>query len=505
MTKRRTSPRGSDGAAVVSRVVLGAALIAAAVYGVALLRHDPAPWPDEALFANPAVSLLRHGHLGTDVMAGYLPHIAERTYWMPPLYFVVLAPWFAVFGVGLGAMRAFSLVAGAAALVLTWRLARRAGLPEHAANIAVALLAVDGVFLRAARVGRMDVLALALALAAVERLLAARTGAPRAAFAAGLLAALATTTHPLAGAALAVVGADLSLRRDVPSLRAAAKGAAAPLGLWGLYIFRDPSSFVAQFGAQLARKASRHPWSFASMRSSLTMNLDQYRDASNPSVVDPHAAAVALWCVGTVGLVWGALRSPSLRPVLALHAALGLAVLTSMEMWYPVYVLPTVALGAAALLADVTVRGARRTVVAVVVLGVGATFGVRSLTRQQALLERWSELGTDGDYDAFCTRVGALIPRGATVFVSVLPDVTLGLLGRDDLRLRTFVPEGLPVAPAAVRAGLDDATVIVTGPWAPGTVADVVGPQRGRLLGLVGNSPEGYQARVWAMPARGAP
>ena len=467
MTKRRTSPRGSDGAAVVSRVVLGAALIAAAVYGVALLRHDPAPWPDEALFANPAVSLLRHGHLGTDVMAGYLPHIAERTYWMPPLYFVVLAPWFAVFGVGLGAMRAFSLVA--------------------------------------ARVGRMDVLALALALAAVERLLAARTGAPRAAFAAGLLAALATTTHPLAGAALAVVGADLSLRRDVPSLRAAAKGAAAPLGLWGLYIFRDPSSFVAQFGAQLARKASRHPWSFASMRSSLTMNLDQYRDASNPSVVDPHAAAVALWCVGTVGLVWGALRSPSLRPVLALHAALGLAVLTSMEMWYPVYVLPTVALGAAALLADVTVRGARRTVVAVVVLGVGATFGVRSLTRQQALLERWSELGTDGDYDAFCTRVGALIPRGATVFVSVLPDVTLGLLGRDDLRLRTFVPEGLPVAPAAVRAGLDDATVIVTGPWAPGTVADVVGPQRGRLLGLVGNSPEGYQARVWAMPARGAP
>ena len=79
-----TRPDGGaavPGPVLVARIALGAALLAGGGYVAALLLLDPVVWPDEALFSSPAINLLRHGHLGTDVMAPYLPGIATRTYW----------------------------------------------------------------------------------------------------------------------------------------------------------------------------------------------------------------------------------------------------------------------------------------------------------------------------------------------------------------------------------------------------------------------------------------
>lgn len=501
-------PVASPGPVLVARIAMGAALLSGAGYVASLLLLDPVVWPDEALFSSPALNLLRHGHLGTDVMAPYLPGIATRTYWIQPLYFVLLAAVFALAGAGILAMRALSAVTAAAALAMTWRLGRRAGLDPAAACVPVALLAVDGVFLRAARLGRMDMLALALTLATWERALALRTSARRRdGVLAGLFAGLSVLAHPLGAIAPAALAVQLAWtprgerRRDLAWL---STGLAGPLAAWGAYILLDPASFAAQYGAQLARKAGRHPWSVAYLARSLAFNLDQYRDASTPIGVVPQHAAAWLWAIGTAGLAWGARRHPPLRLLLVAHLLTGLAVLVSTEMWYPVFVLPTVALGVGALFSQGLVALPMRYASCGVLTALCVWFAGQNLAREEALRVRWTDPGAATDYRAWSARVGALIPRGATVFVAVFPDVTPGLSEREDLRFRTFVPEGLPVPPEVVRRGFDEADYVVIGPSSPGTLADVLAPRRGTLVGVVGSDPMVYRAMVYRMPSGGA-
>jgi len=488
-------------------VARGALAVAALYFGwnaLALLLHDPAVWPDEGLFADPALHLLRDGRLGTEVLRGYLPGIEARTYWIPPLYPVALAAVFAVFGATVTAMRGFSALTGLAALALTQRIARRAGLDALPAALPVALVAVDAVFLRAARLGRMDLLALTLCLAAVF----SAVGDPedetiplwrRAMFRAGLFAGAAFITHPMGAAGLVAVGvAALRSSSRRAAVAAVALGAALPVALWGVYIAVDPRSFAAQFGAQLARKAGREPFSAASLGNALRVYLEQYADLSRRGDGgDPRAAVQALWALGLVGLLRLAARHRAGAALLALHAAFAALALLSLEMWYPVYVVPTTALGVAALLGPAGFGGWSRAVV----LAVAGWFALGNVTREGTLRARWQEAGEAARYDTFCASVSAKIPPGATVFVSLFPDLTLCLARRTDLTVRTFLPEGLPVPAAQQRAVLDAAEYVVTGRDAPGTLADILAPRLGTPVAEVGAPRNNaYHARIYRMP-----
>ena len=123
-------------------------------------------------------------------------------------YALVVAASFSLFGIRLLALRGISAIAAAAALPTTYRLARRLGLSAAAAFVGSAFLCADVGFLRAARVGRMDMLALALI---VGSLLAAAGAGRRAPLYAGLLAALAGLTHPIG--LVALPGALLTVAR----------------------------------------------------------------------------------------------------------------------------------------------------------------------------------------------------------------------------------------------------------------------------------------------------
>jgi 4-amino-4-deoxy-L-arabinose transferase-like glycosyltransferase len=493
---------------LAARIIAGTALLAGAVYVVALFTSDPMVWPDEAVFANPAVNLVRHGYMGTDLMTGYMRGIEAHTYWQPPLYFVLLAVVFAVAGVSVEAMRGFSVLAAVAVLAATWRLGRRVGLGPAAACVPVALLAVDGVFLRAARLGRMDLLAIGLTLFAWERALAYEDDArARDATLAGLLAGLAAITHPLGLAAIGALGMWWLWTRKTAApvvLVRALAGFVVPVALWGLYVLRDPGGFAAQLGGSIARKAGRNPWSASFLWRSLQDYLGQYRDASNPTAVDPHLAAAVVWGVGTLGLLWGARANRRMRLLLVGQLLLGIVILSSSEMWYAVYFVPTVALGVGALFSAEVFDPPDRQMALALVAAACAWFAVENLMRQEALRARWAAAGESAHYDAFCARVGAFLPSGATVFVSVLPDVYLGLTKRPDLRFRSFAPEGVPLPRGAERSSVAAVDYVITGPQAPGTVADIVGPREGTLVGEVGHGTDGYRARIFRMPHAGA-
>lgn len=471
-----------------------------------LRLHDPPAWPDESLFADPAIHLLRDGHFGTPLLDGYLPGIATRTYWVPPLYPASLAALFAALGSSLAVMRGFSLATGLAALALTHRIARRVGMDPVTACVPAALLAVDGVFLRAARIGRMDLLALALALAAAhEALRDDETDVPAhrgPMFRAGLLAGLASVTHPMGMAALAAVGAHAALSpgraRSVPAV---ALGAAGPLALWALYIARDPGAFAAQFGAQLARKAARDPWTLRAITASLRVNLEQYADPSRPAQADPRTAVQLVWTLGTAGVVRLAVRSRAALPLALLHGLLAALTLLSLEMWYPVYVAPTAMIGLAAWLGPSGLGAAMRPWAMGAAIAAGLWFGERNVTRQAELRARWEAAGDAARYEPFCAAVSARIPAGARVFVSLFPDLSLCLARRTDLTLRTFLPDGLAVPPARHMEVLRGVDYVVTGRDAPGSLADGHAPRVGLLVAEVGAArPDSYHARIYRMP-----
>jgi len=53
---------------------------------------------DEGSFFSPAYSFANHGRLSSDIHQSFLPGSAKYTYWMPPLYLVVLGSFLKMWG-----------------------------------------------------------------------------------------------------------------------------------------------------------------------------------------------------------------------------------------------------------------------------------------------------------------------------------------------------------------------------------------------------------------------
>jgi hypothetical protein len=212
--------------------------------------------PDETTFLQPAEGLATGQGMGTPILDGLLPGIDQRTYWQPPGYFLVLALWGKVFGFEPLSARWLSRVLGVIGLLLLWRLALRWGVPKGTAWLCVLWTALDLTYQYGANLTRMDILNAVLVLVVLwaftvawERNELGMLGL------AGVGMAAATLTHLIA-LPLAIGLALFAKRRwgwrgvSVFLFPLALGGA-----LWAVYIAQDVGSFVAQMGAQFARKA----------------------------------------------------------------------------------------------------------------------------------------------------------------------------------------------------------------------------------------------------------
>jgi len=230
------------------------------------------PWVDEALFASPAVNLVSHGYMGTTVMetAGTRwQGIERRTYWMVPLHFLAQAGWYELFGFSLFSMRALSQVWGLFALAALYSIALILSGNRHVAALAAVLIAFDSSFIAAGSSGRMDMMNAALGVSGLAAYLYLRESHLQAAVLAshGLVCASALT-HPngilyFTSLILMMVYFDrrrLSFRDLAFATAPYVLGALA----WGLYISQDPTSFLAQFTANIQSGARlsylKAPW-----------------------------------------------------------------------------------------------------------------------------------------------------------------------------------------------------------------------------------------------------
>jgi len=476
--------------------VAGTALSIFAFYARVLLLKYPPVWPDESLFANTALNLLHHKGLATDLLSGIVPGIEHRTYLMPPAYFFYLAGVFSVWGTSVFAVRLASLAAALLVMGLVFSLGLRSGLGPWLSLIPVSLLAVDSVFLRAAVIGRMDMLAVAFILLALRLSLPKQASCfPGSPFLTGLACALALLTHPIGAVAVIAMAAAWAQLPGVRRRRALARmlaGFSLPMLAWSVYIIQDPGSFIAQFGGQLMRKAGRHPGTLARLMENLVLNLGQYGLAQELTGL--------AWACGLGGLYLAARKRKELLVVCAAQILVLAAILWSKEIWYPVYVAPLTALGLGLLVAVDKPWGPRKGWLCCLALFISVVFArgsLRHLADINALQNKVYRKETN--YEAFCADISVLIPPGSRTLISLIPDPYLKLAMRPDLVLREFVPEGFPVDPGQYRRYLATSDYIVAGvAGAPSVEVSEFLRARGELVATVGkHDGVGYYARIY--------
>jgi 4-amino-4-deoxy-L-arabinose transferase-like glycosyltransferase len=481
-----------------------------AFFAKALLLKYPLVWPDEAFFANPAINLLHHGRMSTDLLDGTLPGIGQHTYWMPPLYFLYIASVFRFTGPGLVPLRLASTAAALAVLVLTYLLAVRSGLGRWLSLLPVSLVAIDVVFLRGALTGRMDMLTLFFILLSLW--LATKSAAPWNSFLTGIVCALAALTHPVGAVAPVAVVAWRLLQRETRMPRSFLPlliGILIPFLPWLAYILVDPQSFMGQFGAQLARKSARH----ASLSFPIYsfFNLIAEYAFKGRNLID-FIWVLPLWFVGMAGLGDTELNlrpddSLARRSLLLLcgFQALTIAViLWGSETWYTVYVIPVTAIGLCHLLNNgrsVKSLGSERAVITAVVL-VWISVVLCSNLQHASRLDYLQNVvyRSETDYSDWSSQISGKIPPGSKVLLSIIPDPYFGLMGRSDLSLREFLPEKIPINHDIYWRYMSQADYVIVGigVQSPSAMAEEFLRSNGTLIDTVGRKAgNGYFARIY--------
>jgi len=451
----------------------------------------PTPWPDEALFTDVSVNLIRHGRFATDLYADFFPAMRQHYYLTPPLYHLVLAGWLGVFGVSLGAVRALSAITALAVLLVTYAIGRRLGLSHLLALGPSALLALDSVFLRGALLGRMDLLALLFLLLAIWLALGDSGGSARGigspstrGFFLGLASAFAVLAHPVGIVAMAVaVGWTVMARPSGRVLLPLALGMALGLLPWLVYAAQDFPSFLAQIGGQLERKGSRE-----SILSCLSIESAQWG-------VNAWLVWIA-WLAGLGGLGLASSRRRWVPILMGAQALVTLAVVTSCEIWYPVYVLPLTYLGFGCAWSALGRPGHRR-LAAFAVAAVALIFAQQNMNRVSKLRSQRDAFDVSAQYSEWCRTIGDFLPNGSRVLTDLLPTPYFGLTSRQDLALRLFPPSGFKRSAADSAAFVNGLDYVISGRSLASPQLQSFLMSHGRIVAEIGDrAGPGYYAAV---------
>jgi 4-amino-4-deoxy-L-arabinose transferase-like glycosyltransferase len=486
-------------------LIAGVALAACWFLGFAhaLFFKYPPLWPDEALFADPAINLLHHGVLGTDVLSGILPGASRCTFLQPPLYYFFLWFVFSLAGVSALSLRFASLILGLAAAALTYFLGSRSGLGRWAALSPVMLLFLDTTFLRGSLIGRMDMLALVFILLAL--VLDVGTWPPAAGaegrkkmFLTGCVCSLAALAHPMGAVAPAAVGLRRVAFPEAPRWRILpplASGILAPLALWVAYIVPHWKDFTVQFGGQVLTKAGRNPLALHQMIHTFRTFLEQYGKPGDPVLG-------VVWLAGLTGLFLAARRRRALLVLPACQLAIMGVAIWGGEIWYVLYLAPLTAIGLMHLVWLAAEPGIWRKSAGWLAVLLALWFAQKNVLRTY-LVNYDVNISNRGetDYSWFCRQVSLSLPPNSTVLLSVTPDPYFCLKERPDLILREFLPKGFPVDPSKYRQWvLDSDYVVIRSPDPSSEVWGLV-RAKGKLVARIGVPLEHcYYAEIYKFP-----
>jgi 4-amino-4-deoxy-L-arabinose transferase-like glycosyltransferase len=242
------------------RTFLVAIVIFQLLLGTALLLTR-APHGDEGTFGNAAYLLAAKGYLGMPTLAAdgtkWLAGIDRYFYWNMPLYVVVVAGWFKLFGVSIFGMRFVSLLFCGLATVSWYFVVRQLTGERVAALVSTAMIGLNYDMLVVGTGGRTDMMCAGLSAAGMAAYLLLRErNLSTAVLVSQSLLAAALLTHPyaafgmLATAAFAIVHDRSRLRWRL--LFPLILPYTLAVGAWLLYAAQAPEIARAQLLGNVA-------------------------------------------------------------------------------------------------------------------------------------------------------------------------------------------------------------------------------------------------------------
>lgn len=227
-----------------------------------LLANVRPPQSDEGHFAEGAMEIATTGRLITPTWTEWLPTLNRHVYAAMFLYFVSLAAWFRVFGIGMLSMRYFGVLWGTVLVFSYFVVVRKITRDRYAGFLALLLMALnyDLINLTTARYDGMAAALRASGLAAYASLRERHLSL--ALFAANAFIAAAAMTHPHGAFGFGYL-LILVVVLDRKQFRTSylAVGAIPYVIGWGMYISQDVDMFKSQFlgNAQVHKTSLLHP------------------------------------------------------------------------------------------------------------------------------------------------------------------------------------------------------------------------------------------------------
>ena len=306
-----------------------------------------APWWDEGLFADVAITFRNYGHLGSSVLDphGYLefPLVDRFTYWQFPAYMIALGGWLRLVPATMVGIRLFSVFWGCVYVLCWFLIVRCLSGKESLALMVSSVVALNYATVAAASDGRMDMMCAGLGYAGIASYLCLRdshwTGA---ALLSGCFGVASLLCHPMGGLMnLSLAAVALWDWRRIPgkTVVAACLPYLAGAALCFLYILQAPDIFSAQTKAASSyRIAGWGPLLRNVVNDGSVRYLHYYFDFLH-GIDKLKVASLLFAVVGTLGLVINRKRisEPLGRVLLALAgiAYFGVAALDNQKL--PVY------------------------------------------------------------------------------------------------------------------------------------------------------------------------
>ncbi len=234
----------------VLTVAIGCFCLSAVVFLLHFLLYRysfPPNSLDEASFSSPAVDLATKGTFSTSVHAGLLPGADRYTYWMPPLYMVLLAGVFKIFGATVLTAKLFSFFLAVLAAYLITLLSDSLYVKIYLASLVLIcpFIVISSAFIR------MEALAIPLLTAAIVGVkFNIRTHWL------AILAALMALTHPML-MPCSIALAFTIWRRGISEFIIFCLVALLTISPYLIYILRDIPDYKLQMGLQLERKINK--------------------------------------------------------------------------------------------------------------------------------------------------------------------------------------------------------------------------------------------------------
>ncbi|MCW3113076.1 MAG: hypothetical protein JWR18_1472 [Segetibacter sp.] len=200
---------------------------------------------DEASFFSPGYSFAKRGVLSSEIHKSFLPGSSRFTYWMPPLYLILLGTVFKVFGVAIFNAKALSFILSILSAFFFSFITK----DKYLKFVAISLFLIcPFVIITSAfiRVEALSILLIVLSIVAVKNELNVVV--------LGILAGLGLMTHPLLLPCAAAI-ALIVLRSGIKNFIIFSIVALITISPYLLYIFKNTEVFQAQMSLQFLRKS----------------------------------------------------------------------------------------------------------------------------------------------------------------------------------------------------------------------------------------------------------